>query len=75
MVGRVGVDVSRDGGCEAACPLSEAMQRRDFLRDAVSRALVAIGALAIGSARASAMTIAFASGAPVSRSQMIAVSL
>ena len=56
------MDVSREGGCEAACPLSEAMQRREFLRDGVSRVLFAIGALGIGSARASAMTIAFASG-------------
>lgn len=56
------MDVELERGCEDSCPLGEAVARREFLRDAVSRALVAIGALGIGSARASAMTIAFASG-------------
>ena len=38
------------------------MDRRDFLRDAVSSAVFAVGALGVGSARASAMTIEFARG-------------
>lgn len=49
-------------GCDATCPLGEALERRAFLRDAMSNALLAFAALGIGSARASAMTIAFARG-------------
>jgi nitrite reductase/ring-hydroxylating ferredoxin subunit len=56
------MDVKQDGGCEGACPLSEAVARRDFLRDAVTRALVAVGALGLGSARAAALPITFATG-------------
>lgn len=54
--------MKRDGGCDAACPLGEAMDRRDFVRDAVSGALLAIGALGVDSSRLSAMTVAFARG-------------
>jgi nitrite reductase/ring-hydroxylating ferredoxin subunit len=56
------MDVKQEEGCEGACPLSEALARRDFLRDAVTRALVAIGALGLGSARAAALPITFATG-------------
>lgn len=55
-------DVKLDSACDARCPLGDALDRRDFLRDAVSGALLAIGAIGVGSDRASAMTIAFARG-------------
>ena len=49
-------------GCDAACPLGDAMERRDFLRDALTSVMLAVGALGLGSGRAEAMTIGFASG-------------
>jgi Rieske Fe-S protein len=42
--------------------LGEVVERRDFLRDAISRVLLAAGALTLGSSRASALTVAFARG-------------
>ena len=56
------MDVKQDEGCEGTCPLIEAVARRDFLRDAISRALVTVGALGLGSARASALPITFVTG-------------
>lgn len=55
-------DPERDGGCAGSCPLGEAVERREFLRNAVTSAWFAVGTIALGSARASAMTVAFASG-------------
>jgi Rieske Fe-S protein len=48
----------------ASCPLGEAVAvaRREFLRDAVARALVALGALSALSNRAAALPVAFATG-------------
>jgi nitrite reductase/ring-hydroxylating ferredoxin subunit len=45
-----------------ACPVAGAIERRAFLRDGFSGILVAVGALGIGTARASAMSVAFARG-------------
>lgn len=47
--------------CES-CPLGEAVQRREFLRDAVTHVLTALGALSVLSGRASALSVAYASG-------------
>ena len=52
----------RAGECVGACPLAEAVARRDFLRDTVSRVLLAIGAFGVGSARAAALPISLATG-------------
>lgn len=57
----VGIDTDLDDGCDS-CPLGVAIERREFLRDALSRVVLAIGALGLGSARASALTVAFATG-------------
>jgi Rieske Fe-S protein len=46
-------------GC-GSCPLGDAIERRDFLRDAVAGALVAIGALHLLPARLDALPIAVA---------------
>lgn len=52
------------GGQDCAeCPLGEAVERREFLRDAVSRALAAMGALSLVSGRAYALPLAFTTGA------------
>ena len=48
--------------CCQGCPVAEAVERRTFLRDALSRVAVAIGALGIGASRVSAMSVAFARG-------------
>ncbi|MEX2152961.1 MAG: Rieske (2Fe-2S) protein [Gemmatimonadaceae bacterium] len=45
-----------------SCPLGEVVERREFLRDTISRVLLAAGALALGSSRVSALTVAFARG-------------
>ena len=47
--------------CEA-CPLGEALERREFLRDALARTLLAFGALSALSKRASALPVAFIQG-------------
>lgn len=52
-------DAVRD--CES-CPLADVVERRDFLRDALSRTLVAVGALSILADRVAALPIQFVSG-------------
>jgi Rieske Fe-S protein len=47
--------------CES-CPLGEAVARRDFLRDAVARTLVAVGALGLLPSASTALTTTFARG-------------
>lgn len=47
--------------CES-CPLGEAVERREFLRDAFARTLVALGALSVLSNRVAALPIAFTTG-------------
>lgn len=44
------------------CPVADAVERRAFLRDGLSRVLVAVAALGIVPARASALSVAFAKG-------------
>lgn len=51
-------EVDRNG---ESCPLGEVIERREFVRDAVARTLLAVGMLGLGS-KASALTVAFASG-------------
>jgi len=51
--------VGRD--CES-CPLSEGLERREFLRDALARTLIAIGALSLASERALAAPLASVRG-------------
>src|SRR3989442_3175289 len=53
-----------DGECES-CPLGAMVERREFLRDAVARTLLAIGALSALSGRASALSVAFTNGTGV----------
>jgi len=50
-----------DQDCES-CPLGEAVKRREFLRDAVTQVLTALGALSVLSDRASALSVAYVSG-------------
>jgi nitrite reductase/ring-hydroxylating ferredoxin subunit len=45
-----------------SCPFGEVVERREFLRDAVARTLLAVGALGLLSNRAAALTVAFTSG-------------
>jgi nitrite reductase/ring-hydroxylating ferredoxin subunit len=52
---------SQDHECDS-CPLGELVERREFLRDALARTLLAVGALGALSGRAAAMSVAFASG-------------
>jgi nitrite reductase/ring-hydroxylating ferredoxin subunit len=47
--------------CET-CPLGEAVERREFLRDGLARTLLALGALSAFSNRASALPVAFIRG-------------
>jgi nitrite reductase/ring-hydroxylating ferredoxin subunit len=54
-------DEFADHECES-CPLGEVLERRDFLRDALARTLVAVGALSMLSSQAAALTVAFTSG-------------
>lgn len=49
-----------DLDCEC-CPLAESLERRAFVREAVSRVLLAVGALGVAR-QASAMSVVFASG-------------
>ena len=45
-----------------ACPIAPALERREFLRDAVSRSLVAVGALSLLARRAGALPVSFVAG-------------
>jgi nitrite reductase/ring-hydroxylating ferredoxin subunit len=45
-----------------SCPLSEVVERRDFLRDALSRTLVAVGGLTVFADRLAALTVEFSAG-------------
>jgi nitrite reductase/ring-hydroxylating ferredoxin subunit len=54
--------VAPERDCAADCALAEAIARRDFVRDAVARALVAIGAIGVGAGRLPALPIAFVAG-------------
>ena len=56
-------DVTHDG-C-GSCPLGDAMERRDFLRESVSLALGAIAALSLISDRATALPVSFVTGTGV----------
>jgi nitrite reductase/ring-hydroxylating ferredoxin subunit len=47
--------------CES-CPLGVVVERREFLRDALARTLVALGALSVLSNRAAALPVAFTTG-------------
>ena len=47
--------------CES-CPLGEVVERREFVREALARTLVALGVLSGISERAKAMTVTFATG-------------
>ncbi len=53
------MDEHADLNCES-CPLGEAVARRDFLRDAVARTLVAVGALGLLPSASAALTTTFA---------------
>ena len=48
-------------GC-SSCPVADAIERRDFFREAAARALTALGALALLPANGAAMSLAFISG-------------
>lgn len=50
-----------DRDCET-CPLGPAVERREFLREALARTLVAVGAVALFSGRAGAMSVDFTIG-------------
>jgi len=54
-------DEELDRDCES-CPLGEALQRREFLREAVARALLAVGAMSVMPGRASALPFVFVRG-------------
>ncbi|HEU4996467.1 MAG TPA: Rieske (2Fe-2S) protein [Gemmatimonadaceae bacterium] len=45
-----------------SCPISEAVARRDFLRDAIGRALLAVGALSLLPSDGTALTMSIARG-------------
>lgn len=47
--------------CES-CPLGELVERREFLRDAVARALMTVGALSVFPFRATGLSVAFIRG-------------
>jgi Rieske Fe-S protein len=51
-----------DAGCEPLCPIGAAVERRDFVRDALTSVMLAVGALGLGAERVEAMTIGFSSG-------------
>jgi nitrite reductase/ring-hydroxylating ferredoxin subunit len=57
----MGLDDELEHDCDA-CPLGEAIERRDFLRDVLAKSLLAVGALSVLSERASALSIAFTRG-------------
>jgi nitrite reductase/ring-hydroxylating ferredoxin subunit len=46
----------------SSCPVADAIERRDFFREAAARALTALGALALLPANGAAMSLAFISG-------------
>jgi nitrite reductase/ring-hydroxylating ferredoxin subunit len=46
----------------SSCPVADAIERRDFFREAAARALTALGALALLPANGTAMPLAFISG-------------
>jgi nitrite reductase/ring-hydroxylating ferredoxin subunit len=50
-----------EGGC-TSCPVAEAMERREFFREAMARALAAVGAVALLPANGAAMHFHFISG-------------
>lgn len=50
-----------EAGC-SSCPVVEAMERRDFLREAAVRALAAIGAVALLPANGAALPLEFIEG-------------
>ena len=52
---------AKDNACPG-CPIVDGMQRRDFLRDAATRALAALGALALLPANGAAMPLRFITG-------------
>lgn len=54
---------SDDGSDCQACPLGDVLERRAFLRDTVTQVLLALGAMATFSGRASALSLAYATGA------------
>jgi nitrite reductase/ring-hydroxylating ferredoxin subunit len=56
------VSEERENECAEACLLGQAMERREFLRNATSAAWLAMGALAGGASPSPAMTVTFASG-------------
>jgi nitrite reductase/ring-hydroxylating ferredoxin subunit len=56
------MDESLDHDCES-CPLGDIVERREFLRDAVTRTLLAVGGLTVLSGRAAALSVAFTTGA------------
>jgi nitrite reductase/ring-hydroxylating ferredoxin subunit len=45
-----------------ACPLARAVERREFLREAVTRTLVAVGALGLFADRLAALPVVYGSG-------------
>jgi cytochrome b6-f complex iron-sulfur subunit len=44
------------------CPLADAVERRDFLRDVVSRTLMAVGALGLVAGRLAALPVTYGGG-------------
>ena len=54
--------LKHDGDCAGGCALGEAVARRDFLRDTVTRVLLAMGAVGVGPARAAALPLTFTTG-------------
>jgi nitrite reductase/ring-hydroxylating ferredoxin subunit len=48
-----------------SCPLGEAVERREFLREAVSRTLLAVGAISVLSDRLAALPVTFVTGSGV----------
>ena len=54
-------DDAVDRAC-GSCPLSETLERREFLRDAMARLVIALGAVGLLSERAFALPVSFASG-------------
>ena len=54
--------LKHDGECAGGCALGEAVARRDFLRDTVTRVLLAMGAVGVGPARAAALPLTFTTG-------------
>ena len=48
-----------------SCPLGEVVERREFLREAVARTLLAVGAIGVLSDRLSALPVTFVTGSGV----------